>query len=184
LGVSLAHSLAIHDCESIKDMTALQNYYKQHPCGAKHQQMRVSCGPDPSPDSDSPRNLLQKSGLVSHVDPNECDFTGRGGGPFPESFRCRLDFVPLGAGAFSLLPETMALQKLIVCTPSPKEFCDICCKLIPLFGRLGIKETPKLHLLLHMGPRSNASKLCVCCRILMYVCLVSGLRKVLFLCLR
>jgi hypothetical protein len=49
--------------------------------------------PDQSPDSDSARSSLQKSGLGADFGPH-IDFAGRGEGPLPESFQCRLEFVP------------------------------------------------------------------------------------------
>jgi hypothetical protein len=58
--------------------------------GAKHRHFRVPHGSERSPDSDSPRKALQKSGLGSNSGPQHIDFAGRGGGPLPESFRCHL----------------------------------------------------------------------------------------------
>jgi hypothetical protein len=52
---------------------------------------RVSRGSEQSPDSEPVRRALSKSGLASGFGPQKCDFTSRGGGPPPESFRCRLE---------------------------------------------------------------------------------------------
>jgi hypothetical protein len=60
--------------------TPLQNDPQQHQREAKHRTFRVSLTPDPSPDSDSARNLVQKSGLDSHVGPQQCDFASNSGG--------------------------------------------------------------------------------------------------------
>jgi hypothetical protein len=57
-------------------MTPLQDDPQQHQCEAKHRTVRVSCGPDLSPDSDSARKALQKSSLDSKFGPQTCDLTG------------------------------------------------------------------------------------------------------------
>jgi hypothetical protein len=71
---------------------------QQHQREATHRKVRMSRTPDPSPDSDSARNTLSKSGLGSKLGPQDKDVAGSGGGPLPESFRCRLEFVPRGSG--------------------------------------------------------------------------------------
>ena len=65
-------------------MTPLQNDPQQHQREAKNLIFRVSCGGKRSPDSESPRREISKSGVASHFGPQKCDFTGRGGGPLPE----------------------------------------------------------------------------------------------------
>jgi hypothetical protein len=52
--------------------------------GQQNSKCRVSGVSERSPDSDSPRKTLQKSGLASHVGPQKCDVASRGGGPLPE----------------------------------------------------------------------------------------------------
>jgi hypothetical protein len=58
----------------------------QGSCGGdgKNRKYRVSCGGKRSPESESARRELSKSGLASHFGTQKCDFTGRGGGPLPE----------------------------------------------------------------------------------------------------
>jgi hypothetical protein len=58
----------------------------------------MSRTPDPSPDSNSARKALQKSGLGSYVGSRNIDFAGRSGGPLRESLHCRLEFLPRGSG--------------------------------------------------------------------------------------
>jgi hypothetical protein len=54
---------------------------------AKHRQFRFSRGSERSPDLESARTFLQKSGLGSHVGPQTCDFAGPRR-PFPEARFC------------------------------------------------------------------------------------------------
>jgi hypothetical protein len=64
-------------------MTPLQNDPQQHQREAKHRKCRVSRWPDLSPDSDSARKALQKSGLGSELGKHKFDShatSGRDGG--------------------------------------------------------------------------------------------------------
>jgi hypothetical protein len=61
-------------------MTPLQIEPQHHQCQAKHRQIRVSRGGTRSPDSESARRELSKSGLASHFDLQNCDFASNSGG--------------------------------------------------------------------------------------------------------
>jgi hypothetical protein len=74
-------------------ITPLQNDPQQHHREAKHINFRVSRAGTRSPDPESVRRELSKSGLASHFGQQTCGFASRGGGPLPESFRCRLQRV-------------------------------------------------------------------------------------------
>jgi hypothetical protein len=58
--------LATRHGDNTYEMAALQNHPQQHQFDAKHRTLRVSCGPDPSPDSDYAPTTLKKPGLGSH----------------------------------------------------------------------------------------------------------------------
>jgi hypothetical protein len=79
-------------------MTPLRNDPQQHQREAKHRHVRDSRTPDLSLDSDSARKALQKSGFGSYFGQQNCDFASRRGGPLPESFGCRLEYVPRWSG--------------------------------------------------------------------------------------
>jgi hypothetical protein len=53
---------------------------QQHQCGAKKRKFRVSHAEKPSPDSESARRELSKSGVAFHVGPQKCDVTSESGG--------------------------------------------------------------------------------------------------------
>ena len=80
--------------------------------GGKNRKFRVPRGGKLSPDSESPRNLLQKSGLASHFGPQKCDFASRGGGPLPEVLT-----VPSGIRARSDPYEKIGLRGMGVTKP-------------------------------------------------------------------
>ena len=61
-------------------MAPLQNDPQQHQREAKNRKCRISRGGKRSPDSESARRELSKSGLASHVGPQKCDFASNSGG--------------------------------------------------------------------------------------------------------
>jgi hypothetical protein len=61
-------------------MTPLQNDPQQHRREATRLNFRVSCAGQRSPDSESARRELSKSGLACHVGPQACTFTSHSGG--------------------------------------------------------------------------------------------------------
>ena len=63
-----------------EQMTPLQNDPQQHQREAKHRKCRVSRGGKRSPDSESARRELSKSGLASQCGPQKCDFASNSGG--------------------------------------------------------------------------------------------------------
>jgi hypothetical protein len=85
------HKVEAHDSGSVvfhtlvawcpwNHQTTLQNDPKQHKREANHRTRRVSRGGTRSPDSESARRELSKSGLASHSCPQTCDFTSNSGG--------------------------------------------------------------------------------------------------------
>ena len=42
-----------------------------------------------------------------------------------------------------------------------KDFCDTCGALVPLLEHLHVGQAPKLHMMMHMGPRTMCDNKCV-----------------------